>query len=211
MSFTISKKDPASNKEMSQVISEIKSGFLVDPETEKVSKINTGVLMFAAASNSGRNAGRTFPAKHQDVICIHSADGDGVPSKRNPWGQNGDKNFSALGEFIEAPHKGQANERVSGSSVASAVAAGIAALVLEFSRQTPVDGQEMIQEPKTLNTKPGMEMVFLKMTDQDPRAIKTDPYNNLQPWHLLGLDDGEDNKTARKRIAADINKTLGFL
>ena len=195
MSFTISQEDRTSNTKISEAI-------------EKVEK---KVLMFAPASNDGTNADRTFPAKHRNVLCIYTSNGDGVISNRNPRPQVGDLNFSALGEFVEAPHANQAVERFSGTSVATAVAAGIAALVLEFTRQPLVKDQEPIQGLKRLNTKEGMEMAFLKMTSQDPRSVKTDLFNNLQPRHLLSAQSGESASEARRRAASDINKALKYL
>src|SRR4051794_35460981 len=59
-----------------------------------------GVTVFAAASNDGGNADRTFPASRNDVICIHSCDGNGKESSFNPKAQRNRDNFLVVGEHI---------------------------------------------------------------------------------------------------------------
>ena len=98
-------------------------------------------LMFAAASNDGANLGRAFPAKYPGVFCIHSTDGNGNPSTFNPTAHERDVSFSLLGEnvsshwpFGKKGHRQHVNA-MSGTSVATPIAAGLAATVLSFARQ----------------------------------------------------------------------------
>lgn len=103
--------------------------------------LHNQILMFAAASNDGANSGRAFPAKYPSVFCIHSTDGNGNPSAFNPTADEKDVNFSLLGEHVRSHWpigKNGHNEIVnvmSGTSVATPIAAGIAASVLSFVRQ----------------------------------------------------------------------------
>ncbi|PHH77791.1 hypothetical protein CDD82_3358 [Ophiocordyceps australis] len=105
-------------------------------------------LLFAAASNDGANFGRAFPAKHPNVFCIHSTDGNGNPSPFNPTAEGKNVNFSLLGEHVSshwpAGKKGHNQDvnAMSGTSVATPIAAGLAASVLSFVRQ-----QEQYMDP----------------------------------------------------------------
>ncbi|KAL4904778.1 hypothetical protein BDW74DRAFT_185369 [Aspergillus multicolor] len=98
-------------------------------------------LLFAAASNDGANHGRAFPAKYPSVFCIHSTDGNGNPSTFNPTADDKDVNYSLLGEQVSShwpAGKNGHNENVnvmSGTSVATPIAAGLAASILSFVRQ----------------------------------------------------------------------------
>ncbi|KAJ5710461.1 hypothetical protein N7488_004617 [Penicillium malachiteum] len=103
--------------------------------------IRTQTLLFAAASNDGANLGRAFPAKYPSVFCIHSTDGNGNPSAFNPTADDKDVNFSLLGEHVSSHwpvgtngHNSPVNS-ISGTSVATPIAAGLAASILSFVRQ----------------------------------------------------------------------------
>ncbi|PNP47664.1 hypothetical protein TGAMA5MH_01487 [Trichoderma gamsii] len=103
--------------------------------------LHSETLLFAAASNDGANLGRAFPAKYPSVFCIHSTDGNGNPSAFNPTADDKDVNFSLLGEQVSSHWpigRNGHNEPVkamSGTSVATPIAAGLAAAILSFVRQ----------------------------------------------------------------------------
>lgn len=103
--------------------------------------LNKRTLLFAAASNDGANFGRAFPAQYPSVFCIHSTDGNGNPSSFNPTASETDVNFSLLGENVSSywpAGVGGHNQSVkvmSGTSVATPIAAGLGASVLSFVRQ----------------------------------------------------------------------------
>lgn len=99
------------------------------------------VLMFAAASNNGGNRGRAFPARQDEVICIHATDGYGNPSSFNSSPMKDHDNFSTLGEDVESAwpvrlgkptSHGVCKTRKFGTSFATPIAAGIAAFLLQF-------------------------------------------------------------------------------
>ena len=96
--------------------------------------------MFATASNDGANLGRSFPAKYPGVFCIYATNRNGNPSTFNPTANEKDVNFSLLGENVSshwpAGKKGH-NDSVnimSGTSVATPIAIGLAASIISFVR-----------------------------------------------------------------------------
>lgn len=99
-----------------------------------------GATMFAAASNDGRISTVTFPANLRQVICVNSCDGSLFRSRFNP-SPKADTNIAIIGECLEAAwpmHLCQGDKQTalkSGTSIATPIAAGIAALVLEYARQ----------------------------------------------------------------------------
>ncbi|KAM0667766.1 hypothetical protein ACQRIU_003631 [Beauveria bassiana] len=113
-----------------------------EPMTQAVAlALHKQKLMFAAASNDGANFGRAFPAKYTGVFCIHSTDGNGNPSAFNPTADEKDVNFSLLGEHVRshwpAGRSGHHDsvKVLSGTSVATPIAAGLAAMIMTFVRQ----------------------------------------------------------------------------
>ncbi|OAL38925.1 hypothetical protein AYO20_01676 [Fonsecaea nubica] len=97
------------------------------------------IIMFAAASNGGRITGQMFPSTLDEVIAVRSADVHGNPSKFNPQiSKLGpySYHFNVIGEYVSSawPFRldPKGSRRQSGSSVATPIAAGVAAIVLEY-------------------------------------------------------------------------------
>ncbi|KAL9573512.1 hypothetical protein ACKAV7_002056 [Fusarium commune] len=94
-----------------------------------------GVLVIAAASNWQNTNTVAFPARHNlSTICIYSTNTGNQSSSFNPEPRADTQNFAILGEGFQHPDQ-RRNERMSGTSMATAVAAGIAARIVDFSRQ----------------------------------------------------------------------------
>jgi hypothetical protein len=147
--------------------------------------------VFAAASNNKANEENPigYPARVKEyVVCINSSSGQDVRSSFSPHGQVGRENFSTVGESVEAAwplelNNGQNLKRRSGTSCATPIAAGIAALILEYSRQI---GFPKIQHSQRLKQLPGMKKVLFECMT----ARNTDrTYNYLKPWTFLGPGD----------------------
>jgi hypothetical protein len=152
------------------------------------------VLLFAAASNDGGNRGREFPAKHSNVFCIHTTDGYGNPSSFNPSPPDGTRNFSLLGERVSSHWPrgiGGHNDDVkvmSGTSVATSIAAGLAGTLLAFVKQYEhgkIPPRESLA-PR-LKSIEGMSEIWLK-TMVRPRR----DYDYIIPDSLFAKDSSKE-------------------
>ncbi|EEU35604.1 uncharacterized protein NECHADRAFT_86785 [Fusarium vanettenii 77-13-4] len=149
--------------------------------------ITKNVIVIAAASNWGGNRHIGFPACYEDIICVHSTDGYGNPSKTNPTARKG-KDFSTLGMSIKSSFKGKGKDKrrsevyISGTSYATAIGAGITANILDFARRDPKLRDE---EKWWLFSSCGMSCVLRSMSEE------RGGYRYVMPWALF---DGRDEK-----------------
>ncbi|KAK7433008.1 hypothetical protein QQZ08_000479 [Neonectria magnoliae] len=104
------------------------------------SAVSDGTLVFTAAFSYGNIRQVTFPARMQNVICGHYTDGRAKVSRSiNPAAQTTkSKNFAILGEGVSVPPA-----TLTGTSVATSIAASLAGRLLDISRQR--DGQQRIR------------------------------------------------------------------
>ncbi|KAI1823014.1 hypothetical protein F4861DRAFT_352909 [Xylaria intraflava] len=126
----------ALSKEVCADIISISAGFQEEsPRLEEaVRKANAkGKLIFASASNWGNVNRVAFPARHSSTICIYSTNTADNPSDFNPGPQQNSDNFALIGEGWQSHVDPKKYEK--GTSMATAAAAGLAALILDFSRQ----------------------------------------------------------------------------
>ncbi|KFZ13581.1 hypothetical protein V502_06536 [Pseudogymnoascus sp. VKM F-4520 (FW-2644)] len=98
-------------------------------------------VLFAAARNNGGVKGIAYPASQTEVICINSTDGEGNPSPFNPSSKE-DKNFSTLGEAVLSSWPRSVQQRMTGTSFATPIAAGIAAVTMDYMEQKKKDWSE---------------------------------------------------------------------
>lgn len=151
------------------------------------------VTLFAAASNDGDNRpdGVAWPARAAEVICVHAADGSGSP-KYSPGADDGQR-VMVLGEYVQSawPQRvsktsswkaAQAGDSqaptefkyMSGTSCAAAIAAGIAAIVLDYAQFLTQD------EWKRIRRVDGMKKMFKIMKKSRPHG-----YWWVCPWFLF--------------------------
>ncbi|KAH7073193.1 hypothetical protein FB567DRAFT_194918 [Paraphoma chrysanthemicola] len=152
-----------------------------------------GRLMFAAASNGGRNRpdGIAWPARDADVICVHSGNGDGTRSSFTPSAEDGMR-VMVLGECVKSaspPHLNWAQDQMylDGTSCATPIAAGIAALVLDYGRGFLTD-----EEWHNLRQTAAMKRMFKRMRDEnitDYWWIKH--WSHFLPTNTQGWIEGE--------------------
>lgn len=105
----------------------------IDPEITKA--IQEDILVFAAASNDGRNSSRMYPASKPFVFAIHSTNGKGIKSDFNPPPEY-DLNLSILGEYVESAWRTSESSgctrRLSGTSFATPIAVCLSAFLLAY-------------------------------------------------------------------------------
>jgi subtilisin family serine protease len=123
-------------------------------------------LIFAAASNNKHDLENPvgFPAYLDDVIRVNSCTYKGFRSSFSPVCNEQIDSLSTIGEELHAafpPTKNgnQRLKRMSGTSMATAILAGVAGLVLEFSRIEKKNGPNVKHQERLLITK-GMVAVL---------------------------------------------------
>ena len=135
------------------------------------------ILMFCAASNGGGNDDIAYPANQDEVICINSADGQGTPSTFNPDEPAMGRNLCALGEDVRSswPTKFKlGQQRKSGTSFATPIAAALAAVVLDYARHHAQSEDEKFYVSQ-LRKRKGMLEVFRFMTRNRGNYLYLDP------------------------------------
>ncbi|KAK6697855.1 hypothetical protein SNK05_010705 [Fusarium graminearum] len=194
----------AKNQWHADIIS-IASGFKRDHAImRRVIKQTTshGTVIFAAASNYGNIRQVTFPARMQDVICVYCTDGRAKLSQSiNPAAQTTkSKNFAILGEGVSVP---PSTEQLSGTSVATSIAAGLAGRLLDFTRQK--DCRQRIRCVEKLASVEGISAVFSHMA----KGAADSGYHCVVPARLLQhLDEFKDRAVKRGRICERLSTAL---
>lgn len=148
-----------------------------------------GVIVLAAAGNSGSREPVRFPASDKNVICVHAVDGKGTAYCGNPNRQRNKDGFALLGVAVEGYTPGEQRlERRSGTSQATATACGIAAMVLQIMGDSQQEAEQIVaahtyaSAMKALQQTDGMKAVFAAMCDLDDQGHV---YDNVEPWKLV--------------------------
>ncbi|KAI0186317.1 peptidase S8/S53 domain-containing protein [Xylaria flabelliformis] len=150
------------------------------------------IILLAAASNSGPNSERTFPARHEGVIAIHSLDGKGNDNGgMNPSRQGYYDNFGTLGLGIETSWgqslhgpgslPGSTATTIlykSGSSYATPIAAGIVANCIEWIDYMRTRGHLDEHNYDSLRRLKGIRLMLKK------QSALTGDIRSVAPWIL---------------------------
>lgn len=143
------------------------------------------VLVFAATSNEdvASVSGMAYPARDKSVIAIDAATSKGEWLSSNPSRdyEHITQRFTALGEAIKTDAE---YPRMDGTSAASPVAAGIAALILEFARQPPLGYAPNIA--KWLRRSDAMREVLAGAVSV--KHTRNGEYRHLVPGRLFKCD-----------------------
>ncbi|PYH72818.1 S8 family peptidase [Aspergillus vadensis CBS 113365] len=145
-----------------------------DAIREALYKRQDSVLFFAAASNYGANDREMFPARHESVISIRGTNSNGLFADFNPPKHEDEPVvFGTLGMDVPSAWPNSDGEEYrSGTSVATAIAAGIAGSLLGYISSRPPE-KPFYNAKNRAWTRRGMNAIF--------RAISS---NTLQSGYL---------------------------
>lgn len=139
----------------------------------------SNILIFSAASNSRNIDPIYFPASWTDQVFGIFSTNAGIRESRslNPSPGNRPHSFAIFGEDVELS---EAQDLVSGASYSTSMAAGLAGMLLDFSRQK-TDRNEFPDISRVREMR-GMMVVFREMATRDGM------YECIRPWSLLKDD-----------------------
>lgn len=141
----------------------------------KIRDVSSRMLIIAAPTNYGNRQDLFYPAQYHDLVLSMFATNGNVKKSvnLNPSHGFGDS-LAILGEDIRKIN----GEIDSGTSYATAITAGFAARLLDFSRHG--DNKSALGDmAEKLKDKAKMTTFLLSLTTLDP------PYHCIRPWDLL--------------------------
>jgi hypothetical protein len=150
------------------------------------------VLVIAAAGNRDHCERVVFPARMSRVMCTFATTARNyVPRHLNPNPLELSYNFGILGVGIRP--EGWDTAPLTGTSYAAAIAAGLAAMLLDFSRQSV----PLWERKLNLEGHEKMRFIFNELA----RDNMDQGYRCIVPWRLLHiLEEGQSEQEHRRRI-----------
>ncbi|WPH01825.1 Hypothetical protein R9X50_00467900 [Acrodontium crateriforme] len=175
------------------------------------------VLVIAAAGNKGDTQGISYPASAPTALGAFSTTGYGNKYGGNPT--PGSNEFSFLGYAVEGFKPSTESAvgvmvRRSGTSQATGIATGIAAVVMQLLREFE-DVKGFYRRPSykelanKLRTIAGMRKVLARMTGAGS-GIR-DGYRVVKPWELISMDHyegGYDEVWTRKMVMENVVRRI---
>lgn len=186
---------------------------------------NHKVLMFAAAANNKFNDLEFpigFPARLGDgVICINAHAPNDEPSHSSPREYKGRANFALPGQGITTIGLGGQRVVKKGSSCATPIAAGIAALVLDFNARMRADmdmaggytgdSQNVLEtwdgERNLLRDTKIMKSVMLDLMVEPPGNLDGS-YNCVKPWKLFKQSSADVISKLKEKVKRKNQNTI---
>lgn len=154
-----------------------------------------GITFFAAANNQGSNDDEMFPAKYGDpVLSIRGTDAYGsFVRKFSPATHSDERVFGTLGKDVWSDWiSPQYSNSMSGSSVATAIGVGVAAMVLEYATRSNHFTQE---ELRLMQTRRGIFELFSEIGDSGG-----DKRYYIAPFKLFDMDEKDRLATLRNAL-----------
>ncbi|KAF5674770.1 serine threonine kinase [Fusarium circinatum] len=159
------------------------------------------ILIFSAASNSQNMESIYFPAKdHHQVFGIFSANAGNRESRDlNPSPDDRQHILAIFGEGVEIAED---KPLLSGTSYSTSIAAGLAGMLLDFSRQDTDKAD--VPDISRLSNMEVMMKVFLEMA----RESSDGRYKCIRPWDLLKSGMNMHRTKQREWIRGTIERLL---
>ncbi|KAJ5100790.1 hypothetical protein N7456_006842 [Penicillium angulare] len=158
-------------------------------------------LIFAAASNNKHDDEDPvgFPASLRDVIRVNSCTHTGSQSTFSPGchdRMDNLNNLSIIGEELEAAFPEAKNDnkplkRLSGTSMSTAILAGVAGLVLEFSMMERKNGPNVKNQEQLLKTQGMVAVLRGCMAGKWPPQPPS--YCYIRPWLLFAPEESRED------------------
>lgn len=161
-------------------------------------------VLFAAASNGGGNRGRTFPATHSGVFCIHASDGKGNDyGGMNPSTESFSDSWTTLGVAI--PFDDQSICK-SGTSYAAPIAAGTIANVFDHLEHLRDQDKLPDQKYRHLRSSDGVSRILWHMSKERQGFRYVAPWNL---WDCLCEGSEENIRQSQEYVRLKLLKEIG--
>jgi hypothetical protein len=173
-------------------------------------KRDRSIIFLASAGNSSSDRGEAFPASHPHFISIYAADHQGIFLKSNPTKSgDGPRVLGTYGDNLpdsildEMKRYFPNGDFSPGTSVATAIAAGIVATILSYSAALPVlvQAEGFRRDLEKLKTMEGMTNMLREMSQNTDH--RGDFVNPIRFWS----EKSKDNEVflAICKAIADVN------